>query len=696
MGIQISDFLSLLNQPPCNLIYHLVVGLTWVLILLAAGSHINESEKRLQVRHVMIGAFILLAIQIILFTLDFLPVPGIQNQGEINAIIQRFAGALLVLWLAWTYLQPQQPFLFTGISIFISLALTFFLGVTFFVLRFPPLAFLGLAPLLPIMWEMITLLLIVVAIILILVNKPEQWSIALAILITLMAGYLLQILIPAGRSQQMGLVRLAKILGLPWSIALLQRYISLKPAEQIEESNETSQKAAQKVDTKPTLVDELLQIALREDLEERFQAVARAMSYSAISDICYIARIPEQKDTIELVAGYDLIREEITPTATYPRDSFLHIMDAWEDQHSLTLSEADQDTRDAVTLTLLLRYHRIGHLFAFPLSLPGRDLVGGVIFLSPYTDKTWGRKTQALMDEINQTLAAVLFEPTPSQQYQEALKRAKTREMALNADKKALTTALTKLGATLDEQETTLKQLKAKFQIERLEILKELNTCREKRQSLTSQIEVSKSRDLELEQLTAEIRQLIRERDQLKMDLSRANARIRELEHQTGQTGPIRLSIDSQVLSLDSAVANLKLEMAPRLQDKNLELELINPDGRQMIRTDPALYQSVLLGLLENAVQASEQSARIQLKQNLSFETGMLMVQVTDFGKGLTQAEQQALFNAEAASLPGIGSLSSIRDAIRAIRILNGKIWIKSQKNAFTTFRVQLPVRILD
>jgi chemotaxis protein histidine kinase CheA len=45
---------------------------------------------------------------------------------------------------------------------------------------------------------------------------------------------------------------------------------------------------------------------------------------------------------------------------------------------------------------------------------------------------------------------------------------------------------------------------------------------------------------------------------------------------------------------------------------------------------------------------------------------------------------------------PGIGSIQSIREAIRAIRVLNGKIWLKSKKGEFTTFRVQLPVRIID
>jgi len=74
----------------------------------------------------------------------------------------------------------------------------------------------------------------------------------------------------------------------------------------------------------------------------------------------------------------------------------------------------------------------------------------------------------------------------------------------------------------------------------------------------------------------------------------------------------------------------------------------------------------------------------------------MLIIQVTDFGAGLTQAEQTAFFSADHESISGIGSIQSIRTAIRAIRVLNGKIWLKSKKDLFTTFRVQLPIRIID
>jgi len=252
------------------------------------------------------------------------------------------------------------------------------------------------------------------------------------------------------------------------------------------------------------------------------------------------------------------------------------------------------------------------------------------------------------------------------------------------------------MGSAVEIRENAIKQLKAKFQIEKLEIVKQLDECQAKLRTLAAQAAAQKDYANELEQSKTEMRQLNAERDQLRTELKRANARIKDLENQSGQTGPIRLSVENQVLSLDAIAANARLGAAAKLSQKGIILEILNPDGRQIIRTDPLLLQSILSGLLDNAIQASEPGNKIQLSQALSLETGMLIIQVTDLGEGLTQEEQRILFNGDQSAIPGIGSIQAIREAIRAIRLLNGKIWIKSQKNEFTTFRVQLPVRIID
>jgi len=292
--------------------------------------------------------------------------------------------------------------------------------------------------------------------------------------------------------------------------------------------------------------------------------------------------------------------------------------------------------------------------------------------------------------------AQVLFTPNSDDNYQSQYVLGQNEINRLLSDKVVLMQALIDKEVALCEQTEKLKQFEAKYEVEKIETNKRIEKMRTELRETTAQLSAQENASLRMEQMETQIRQLTRERDQLYTELNRAEAQIREMNNQAGQTGPIRLSLENQVISLDSVAANIKLQMAAQMQQRQIDLEIINPDARQMVKTDPELLQTVLQGLLLNAILASDAKGSIQLSLKISFETGMLLVQVTDFGAGLTQAEQTAFFNADHESLSGIGSIQSIRNAIRAIRVLNGKIWLKSKKDVFTTFRVQLPVRIID
>ena len=694
MGIKFVEVFSLFTQAPGNLIYHLAVSLVWLLILGVSAVNLSKNRHRQRAKHLLTGSVILLVLQFAMVFVDFILLPGSDDPSIFFLVGQQCAGALLILWLTWTFLQGRKPLQFTRMSIFISLALIFFLAESILLSFFRLAALQNLPDLLPILWDVFSMAIVLVGCVLSLATKPEQWELALAILLTLAAGYFLPRLFIYEPIDILGGVRIAHILSLPWSLILLQRLSGKTP--EIEKIAERILPHTQKADPTPILVDELLRIALQESSSQRAKAAARALSYSVISDICYLAHIPEGRATVELIAGYDLIREEATPTASLPSDQFPRIMDAWGAQRRLALSGADSAIQDTSTLTHLLRYHRLGNLLAFPLSLPDRGLVGGVIFLSPYTEKIFGENVHLLMDKISPTLSRVLYEPVPYERIEAELASARDAVDDLLTEKKALTKAFTRLGTTIDTQEGTIRQLKARYQVDRLEAIKQYQAYQAQIDKLQSESAALKDHLAEREQLQEKIRQITSERDGLQVSLARLNARIKEFEQQTGQTGPIRLSMENQVLSLNSILANVKHAKAAQFHGNNLHLEIINPDGGQMIRTDPVLLESALEGLMDNAVKASPPGSKIHISQELSFETGMLILQITDFGQGLTPAEQRAFFSGEGTAPPGIGSLSSIREAIRAIRLLNGKIWIKSEKDHFTTFRVELPVRIID
>jgi len=693
MGQDISTIFNILASSPGDLIYHLVVGLALVLILVLASPKIKHPILGHRARHVLIGCGILFILQIILLSISI----GQQDDGMslFVGILECVLNGLAVIWLVWTFIETDKPTLLTGVMAFVSF-MVIILGVISIVLsQFNISSKQFEHNLLLTLWQSGLLLLALSGIILLLIKQPQHWGLGVVILILLAGGYLLQI----GRgtpTNLMGAVRLVQIFSFPWLISLSQRFADKKNEEIRPEIQPEPDAKGQTKDTKPALIDLLLKINLTKTTQEKYNAVARALSLSVISDICYIMHSPRESQEVLILAGYDLIREEFLQTTSLKREQLPRIINTWKDHQHLNLWQVGKENRDAAALMSLLNYHRIGNLFAYPLPLPDQGALAGVVFLSPYTNKQWTSKIRQQMDEIQETLTQVLFSKDPKENIQTQIDHLQDELDQQQEKKEEIQQALAEKDSLIRELNATLKQFKGKYQKEKLLNVKRIDKMKERLQTLKKQAAIQSEEQQQLEQINKKLRQLIEERDQLRTTLNHAKSRIKELESQAGQTGPIRLAAESQIVSLDSIAANARLQVNQQLREKNLTLEMINPDGRQMIKTDPELLQRIFKELLQNAILASDTDEKIQLSIKVMYETGMLLLEVTDYGKGLTQEEQKDLFSADHEVIPGIGSVKAVRNAIQAIRALNGKIWLRSKKEILTTFRVQLPIRIID
>ena len=692
MGIDITTIFSLLTSPTGELIYHLVVGLSLILIVVLASIKVSHPTSGLRARHVLVGCGILFAFQVLLFGLALSDQPQNATLILVYGIIEHLLNALAVVWLIWTFIDTEPPFLYTGLSVFISIVILILGGVSISLSIFQP-AFDNTLHLF--LWQSATLFLILIGLLLILIKRPLQWGLAVIMLSLLAAGYLLH---PGSNAStlQMGSIRLMKLLSFPWLITLVQRFTGKTEEKEPEKGLPEIPPKKQPKDTKPELMELLLRVNLTETPEDKYKVAARALSLSVVSDICYLVGYAEKSNKINILAGYDLIREEFLQPASLERRQMPQIIAAWDENTPLTLMQTDIKQQEKSTLTSLLNYQHLGNLLAYPLNTPDQKLFGGVIFLSPYTNKQWKQAVLQQMDNIKTTLSRVLFLQDPKSKLHTEIENLIKELEALNQQKEQLSIKLLENESQISNLQSNIKTIKANYQKEKLQTVKQIDHMKDHINLLKKQAVEQRDTSGILEQTTENLRQLVEERDQLKVELAQAKLRKKELESQTGQTGPIRLSMESQIISLDSIVANVKLQVNHQTQSKNLNLEIINPDGRQMVKTDPELLQSVLRGLLENAIHASESGGVIQLNQKITYESGMLNLQVTDYGEGLTPIEQKDLFSAEHESIPGIGSVESIRNAIQAIRVLNGKIWLRSKKGAFTTFRAQLPIRIMD
>ncbi|MCB2209533.1 hypothetical protein KQH62_01450 [bacterium] len=688
----ISAIAGLFSTSPGAVTHHLVAGLALALLGGLVLFRQNRQASAERARHVLIGAGILLLVQIVQMIATTLFLKDLALNPALIGLIDHLAFGLTLIWLVWTFIEEDRTLVVNGLAILLSLGVLFLGAISTVLTVLEPQIQFEASVRLNLLWQLGDAMLLLAGMVLLILRKPQKWVVGLLMLLGMGIGLALHLVIIDGELGLMGLIRLAQAVSLPWLLTLVSRF-SIHSAT---DNSTTHISNEQTVDTKPELMDLLLQINLQEDHLAKAQAAIRALSLGVVADICYLAELSPDGETITLITGYDLIREVTLPGVTLQAQQLLHITDAWTDQRTLQFTETRADIRDADTFSLLLKYHRIGSLLAFPLNFPGKRTLGGVILLSPYTSKRWGNNTLQLLDKVKETLTEVLFGSNQLETLQSKLEEQSTTIEQLRRNAEVLSQTLAEKEQALNNLQTVIQQLKAKYQIDKLESVKQMEALRQELQSTQQQTESQTRLTQRLEQLHTEIRQLTEERDQLQTALARANARIRHLENRAGQTGPTRLSIDNQVISLDSIAANVRLQVAQRLQEAQVDLEIINPDGRQVIKTDPELVQTALQHLLNNAIAIAPAGSSIQLALQLTLETGMLVVEVTDHGEGLTAEEQSSLFNAGQVLVPGIGDLTAIRNAIRSIRLLNGKIWLRSQKNHYTTFRIQLPVRIID
>jgi two-component system phosphate regulon sensor histidine kinase PhoR len=164
------------------------------------------------------------------------------------------------------------------------------------------------------------------------------------------------------------------------------------------------------------------------------------------------------------------------------------------------------------------------------------------------------------------------------------------------------------------------------------------------------------------------------------LELSRIEAGQMELEFR-----PVRVEY-----LIESCLETARLKAAQR----DLIVEVSIPDGLPPIRGDANRLQEVLQNLLDNAVQYTPETGRIEV--SASQVAGAVVLTVADTGIGIPQAEQGRIFErfyrvdaARSREAGGTGlGLSIARHIVDAH---GGKLWVESAVGEGSRFHFSLP-----
>jgi signal transduction histidine kinase/ActR/RegA family two-component response regulator len=161
-----------------------------------------------------------------------------------------------------------------------------------------------------------------------------------------------------------------------------------------------------------------------------------------------------------------------------------------------------------------------------------------------------------------------------------------------------------------------------------------------------------------------------------------------------------KLQLEVSTFDLHEMVREVADMMQLRAQQKGLQLDVEqSPQIPRYISGDEARLRQILINLVGNAVKFTDQGRVILRLGSRDNEPSHLLLEVEDTGLGISDADQQLLFQpftqlAEGTMRGGTGlGLSIVR---QFVQLMNGRIEVDSSPGKGTLFRVELPLEIAD
>jgi signal transduction histidine kinase len=137
--------------------------------------------------------------------------------------------------------------------------------------------------------------------------------------------------------------------------------------------------------------------------------------------------------------------------------------------------------------------------------------------------------------------------------------------------------------------------------------------------------------------------------------------------------------------------------MLPTAKNGGQTLTLDSTGKLPEVMADDERVRQILFNLISNSIKYSASGGRITISASVNNES--LEISVTDTGRGMSQEEQEKLFQPYyriegREHLSGLGLGLALSKTL--IELQNGRIWAKSEKGAGSTFTFTLPLKIED
>jgi signal transduction histidine kinase len=156
-----------------------------------------------------------------------------------------------------------------------------------------------------------------------------------------------------------------------------------------------------------------------------------------------------------------------------------------------------------------------------------------------------------------------------------------------------------------------------------------------------------------------------------------------------------KMDLEVSDFDLPMAIDNALMLVRERTARKGIELQRSVDERLGGIQADERKLRQVLVNLLSNAIKFTPEGGRIEV--GAKPVDGFIEVSVSDTGVGIAAEDQEAVFEefrqVGTADKKVEGTGLGLALSRKFVELHGGKIWVKSQVGAGSTFMFTVPVR---
>ncbi|HQV94419.1 MAG TPA: ATP-binding protein [Anaerolineales bacterium] len=393
------------TTPSGSLIYHLVL-LFSVVWALASSYLLWKSSEFPQARRTMFGLALLFIARITLFAVTLAGNGGLVNFSVVLPPLDRAITLFSLVWVIWLWNFPEPSRAADAITGLASVLLIAALGLSLVAYaqdftrpEYNRTTIDGI-------WQLASIATGSFGLLLLAIRRPNGAIYGLAVLILAIAGHVIYVLSGRFDGNFPGAVRLMYIAAFPLLTTLPQRFpsptkgpISIKLHAPVDERRRYS--------TDPKTFHALLALAGESSVDKLSQAITRAIAQTMLADLCFLIYLTDNKNQIQVASGYDLIREENLESGSLNKSMIPMLTNALQRGRPLRLPSSSTSA-DIKGLSDLLGLASPGHILSVPIVTPEKDSLGGVLLLSPYSNRLWSAEDQAFLSNIAVALVPII------------------------------------------------------------------------------------------------------------------------------------------------------------------------------------------------------------------------------------------------------------------------------------------------